>query len=30
MLYIDANIILRYILEDHAERSPIAKKIIGE
>jgi len=27
---IDANIILRYILEDHAELSPRAKKIIGE
>jgi predicted nucleic acid-binding protein len=30
MLKIDANIILRYILEDHAERSPLAKKIITE
>ena len=30
MLYLDANIILRYILEDHAELSPLARKIIGE
>jgi len=30
MLCIDANIILRYILEDHAELSPMAKKLIGE
>ena len=30
MLYIDANIILRYILDDHAQLSPMARKIIGE
>jgi predicted nucleic-acid-binding protein len=30
MLCIDANIILRYIMEDHAELSPKAKKIISE
>ena len=30
MLCIDANIILRYVLEDHAELSPKAKKLIGE
>jgi predicted nucleic-acid-binding protein len=30
MLRIDANIILRYILEDHAELSPKAKRLIGE
>ena len=30
MLYIDANIILRYVLDDHAELSPRAKKFIGE
>jgi len=30
MPYIDANIILRYILDDHTELSPKAKIIIGE
>ena len=30
MPYIDANIILRYILNDHSELSPKAKKLIGE
>ncbi|MCL2319006.1 MAG: PIN domain-containing protein [Treponema sp.] len=30
MLYVDANIILRYILNDHVELSPRAKKIIEE
>ena len=30
MLYIDANIILRYILEDHDKLSPMARKIIDE
>ena len=30
MPYIDANIILRYVLDDHAELSSKAKKIIGE
>ncbi|MDR2595804.1 MAG: PIN domain-containing protein [Treponema sp.] len=30
MLCIDANIILRYILEDHTELSPKAKDIISE
>ena len=30
MPYVDANIILRYILNDHSELSPKAKKIIGE
>ena len=30
MLYIDANIILRYILDDHVELSPTAREIIGE
>jgi len=30
MLCVDANIILRYVLEDHAEFSPKAKKLIGE
>jgi len=30
MLYIDANIILRYVLGDHAELSPKAKKLIDE
>ena len=30
MLYIDANIILRYILNDHVELSPKAKKLIDE
>jgi predicted nucleic-acid-binding protein len=30
MLCVDANIILRYVLEDHAELSPKAKKLIGE
>jgi len=30
MLYVDANIILRYILNDHAELSSRAKKIIEE
>ena len=30
MHYIDANIILRYILNDHSELSPRAKKLIGE
>ena len=30
MLYIDANIILRYVLDDHAELSPKAKRVIGE
>jgi predicted nucleic-acid-binding protein len=29
MQYIDANIILRYILEDHPELSPKAKELIG-
>ena len=30
MQYLDANIILRYILEDHTELSPKAKKLIDE
>jgi predicted nucleic-acid-binding protein len=30
MHYLDANIVLRYILNDHADRSPKAKKLIGE
>ncbi|MCL2411084.1 MAG: PIN domain-containing protein [Treponema sp.] len=30
MHYVDANVILRYILDDHTEFSPRAKKIIGE
>ena len=30
MLLIDANIILRYVLDDHAELSARAKKLIGE
>ena len=30
MLCVDANVILRYVLEDHAELSPKAKGIIGE
>jgi len=30
MYYIDANIILRYILDDHDELSPKARKILGE
>ena len=30
MLYVDANIILRYILNDHVELSPKAKEIIGK
>ena len=30
MSYIDANIILRYVLNDHPELSPKAKKIIDE
>jgi len=30
MHYIDANVILRYVLDDHAELSPKAKKLIGE
>ena len=30
MHYLDANIILRYILEDHTELSPKAKKLIDE
>jgi len=30
MLIIDANIVLRYVLEDHAELSPKAKKLIDE
>jgi predicted nucleic-acid-binding protein len=30
MLCVDANIILRYVLEDHAEFSPKAKRLIGE
>jgi len=30
MRFIDANIILRYILDDHAELSPKAKKLIDE
>jgi predicted nucleic-acid-binding protein len=30
MLYIDANVVLRYILEDHADLSPKAKKLIDE
>ena len=30
MLYSDANIILRYVLDDHAELSPKARKLIGE
>jgi len=30
MLYIDANVVLRYVLEDHADLSPKAKKLINE
>ena len=30
MLLIDANIILRYVLDDHAELSPKAKRLIGD
>jgi len=30
MHYIDANVILRYVLDDHAELSPKAKMLIGE
>jgi len=30
MRYIDANVILRYVLDDHAELSPKAKKLIGD
>ena len=30
MPYIDANVILRYLLNDHPERSQKAKQIIGE
>jgi len=30
MIYIDANIILRYVLNDHSELSTKAKKLIGE
>jgi predicted nucleic-acid-binding protein len=30
MRFIDANIILRYILDDHAELSPKAKRLIDE
>ena len=30
MQFVDANVILRYIMNDHAELSPKAKKIIGE
>jgi predicted nucleic-acid-binding protein len=30
MLYIDANVVLRYILEDHAELSPKARTLIDE
>jgi len=30
MQYIDANIILRYLLDDHAELSPRAKRLIDE
>jgi predicted nucleic-acid-binding protein len=30
MPYIDANVILRYLLEDHAELSPRAKTLIDE
>ena len=30
MLYIDANVILRYVLDDHAELSPKAKRLIDE
>jgi predicted nucleic-acid-binding protein len=30
MFCIDANIVLRYLLEDHAELSSKAKKLIGE
>ena len=30
MQYLDANVILRYILNDHPERSSKAKKLIGE
>jgi predicted nucleic acid-binding protein len=30
MPFIDANVILRYVLDDHAELSPRAKKLIDE
>ena len=30
MLYIDTNIILRYVLDDHAELSPKAKRLIED
>jgi predicted nucleic acid-binding protein len=30
MRFIDANVILRYVLDDHAELSPKAKRLIGE
>jgi len=30
MRFIDANVILRYVLDDHAELSPKAKKLIDE
>ena len=30
MPFIDANVILRYVLDDHAELSPKAKKLIDE
>jgi len=30
MHYIDANIILHYVLDDHAELSPLAKRLIDE
>ncbi|MCL2192607.1 MAG: PIN domain-containing protein [Treponema sp.] len=30
MLYVDANIILRYVLDDHAELSPKAKRVVSE
>ena len=30
MHYIDANVILRYLLDDHAELSPQAKKLIND
>jgi len=30
MHYIDANVVLRYVLDDHVELSPKAKRLIGE
>ena len=30
MRFIDANVILRYVLDDHVELSPKAKRLIGE